>query len=259
MGSNDFKIGLSIACAIFFLGMLVYFISSASKESEMADFSGVKVVSAGAPFNFISSKALPDDLAGKPIKPPVLSKIAIKDPSGDGSGVGTIGGGPLTSDLIDTCDCRWLQSNTSDAAFLVASEGKQKHGLCYVSHNGNALFGDLDPIHNTCLVNISGKAVKSTVFHYLSGTGCETPMLKRYLCSGEQDDIRMDHGKTGICLVDKTFIGGKTESTFGYIMSRNGHLKCMTVSRVSEPESICSGFKYLPIEGAYCMPPPTRP
>jgi hypothetical protein len=196
---------------------------------------------------------------GDPVPAPALSEPVGRDPVGDGSGAGVIGGGPppvLDAPAPWPCDCAWVPSNVVAPPHQVPAGGRD-HGLCYVSRDGRALFGDLDSARNVCRVNVGGAAEDAAVFRYLAGTGCETPLVRRFVCDSKQGDIRLDNGEAGVCLVEKQFTDGTTDAAFGYVTARGGLLRCMTATGAGE--DVCSGFKYLPIEGAYCMPPRVVP
>ena len=221
--------------AIFmYVTFFFYFTTPCEYEYLQAEYPGTK---AGPPYGIISTRTLtdPEYFDSRHGKPSTL---------GDGSGVGTLDGDPSPMKVDtrdDSCQCVWIQSNISVVPFIHTpnDSGKKKHGLCSVKRLGRVFFGDYDLKKKVCTTRIAGKKEDSTVFQYLSGN-CETPFKKRDTCAATQGDVLLDVD-TGICSIDEVF---------GYASMRNGEMTCVT----PETEQ-CAGFNFIPIGGAYCLPP----
>ena len=246
----------AVLLAVFVCSVVFFYCSSPPEFNEGALLStpiiyhGTKV---GPPFDIISTNPIPDALAA-------YYKLEQLIP-GDGSGVGTLDGDPVfeldeTATRDDSCQCTWVQNNVAANPFVLPVKDKNgtatsvKHGICSITRTGRVYYGDLDIRTNMCTVNIDDERIDSTAFRYLTGN-CDLPLEKRGLCTASQENM-LSFASIGICMNDETF---------GYTALRNGRIACMTAPKnngVATVMQSCTGFSYIPIGGAYCLPPSLR-
>ena len=213
-------------------------------ENILATPVQYKETKVGPPFDVLSTEVIPDHLK-------TYRKIEELIP-GDGSGVGTLDGNPVfesdeTTTRDESCQCSWVQSNIATVPFSIELSGV-KHGVCVVSRHGRNHYGDLDMRSRLCSVNIDDTRIQTPVFRYLIGN-CDLPMEKRSSCSAKQENM-LSYASIGICMQGETF---------GYTALRNGRITCLTAPKdKSAIEQTCSGYSYIPIGEAYCLPPAVR-
>lgn len=246
---------LYLALLAVFVCSIVFFYYTPPEFNEGALFLAAPVLyqgtKVGPPFDVISTDPIPDALAA-------YYKLEQLIP-GDGSGVGTLDGDPIfdldeTATRDDSCQCTWVQNNVAATPFMLPVKDKNgvdtgsRHGICSITRTGRVYYGDFDAHTNMCAVNVDDERIDTPAFRYLTGK-CDLPLETRGLCTASQENM-LSFASIGLCM---------NNETFGYTALRNGRIACFTApSNGAAVMQSCSGFFYIPIGGAYCLPPSLR-
>ncbi len=242
--------------AVFVCSIVFFYCSSPPLEFNEGEvllatpimYQGTKV---GPPFDIVSTNPIPDALEA-------YYKLEQLIP-GDGSGIGTLDGDPVfeldeTATRDDSCQCTWVQSNVAANPFVLPMKDKNglatgaKHGICSITRTGRVYYGDFDVRTKKCAVNVDDERIDAAAFRYLTGN-CDLPLETRGLCTASQENM-LSFASIGVCM---------NNETFGYTALRNGRIACFTApSSGAAVMQSCSGFSYIPIGGAYCLPPSIR-